>query len=56
MSSLILDTIGQVRFNKEEALRLAASAYAIIYAIINICHKDAEPPPSIVRSIGQFFE
>ncbi|KAJ7253199.1 hypothetical protein C8J57DRAFT_1137502 [Mycena rebaudengoi] len=56
MSSLILDTIAQVRSNKEEALRLAASAYAIIYAIINICDNDAEPPPSIVRSIGQFFD
>jgi hypothetical protein len=56
MSCLILDTIAQVRSNKEEALRLAASAYTIIYAIINICDNDAEPPPSIVRSIGQFFE
>ncbi|KAJ7494215.1 hypothetical protein B0H11DRAFT_2003702 [Mycena galericulata] len=57
MSSLILDTVQQVKTNKDEAARLATAAYSIIYALIDICHDTkADLPPSMVRAVGQFFE
>ncbi|KAJ7100519.1 hypothetical protein C8R44DRAFT_810033 [Mycena epipterygia] len=57
MSLLMVETIQHVKTNKDEAMRLTTSAYAIIYALINICHDaDAELPPSMVRAVGQFFE
>ncbi|KAJ7654300.1 hypothetical protein B0H17DRAFT_1214395 [Mycena rosella] len=57
MSSLILDTVQQVKTNKDEAIRLTTAAYGIIYALINVCHDtSAELPPAMVGAVGQFFE
>ncbi|KAJ6625183.1 hypothetical protein B0H10DRAFT_658181 [Mycena sp. CBHHK59/15] len=57
ISSLMLDTVQQVKANKDEAIRLTTAAYAIIYALINVCHDtNTELPPSMVRAVGQFFE
>ncbi|KAJ6548206.1 hypothetical protein DFH09DRAFT_629672 [Mycena vulgaris] len=57
MSSLILDTVQQVKTNKDEAIRLTTACFGIIYALINLCHDtNAELPPGIVGAVGQFFE
>ncbi|KAJ7490778.1 hypothetical protein FB451DRAFT_1361532 [Mycena latifolia] len=57
MSSLILDTVEQVKTNKDEAVRLTTAAFGIIYALINACHDtNAELAPGVIGAVGQFFE
>ncbi|KAJ7736010.1 hypothetical protein DFH07DRAFT_966971 [Mycena maculata] len=48
--------VQQVKTNKDDAVRLTTTAFAIIYALINICHDTkAKLPPNMVRAVGKFF-
>ncbi|TFK37777.1 hypothetical protein BDQ12DRAFT_723857 [Crucibulum laeve] len=57
LTTLIIQTVETVRYNKEECVRMTGYAYELICAIINICKStEAEIPSSMVRNIEQFQE
>ncbi|TFK37206.1 P-loop containing nucleoside triphosphate hydrolase protein [Crucibulum laeve] len=55
LTTLIIQTVQTVRYNKDECIRMAERTYWLICAIINICkNTEAELPPDMVRNIERF--
>ncbi|TFK35516.1 hypothetical protein BDQ12DRAFT_759846 [Crucibulum laeve] len=55
LTTLIIQTVETVRYNKDECIRMTERTYWLICAIINICkNTEAELPPDMVRNIEQF--
>ncbi|TFK37268.1 hypothetical protein BDQ12DRAFT_753347 [Crucibulum laeve] len=55
LTTLIIQTVQTVRYNKDECIRMTERTYWLICAIINICkNTEAEVPPDMVRNIEQF--
>ncbi|TFK37270.1 P-loop containing nucleoside triphosphate hydrolase protein [Crucibulum laeve] len=55
LTTLIIQTVQTVRYNKDECMRMTEHTYWLICAIINICkNTEAELPPDMVRNIEQF--
>ncbi|TFK37326.1 hypothetical protein BDQ12DRAFT_750672 [Crucibulum laeve] len=54
LTTLIIQTVQTVRYNKDECIRMTERTYWLICAIINICKNfEAELPPDMMRNIEQ---
>ncbi|TFK37279.1 hypothetical protein BDQ12DRAFT_724427, partial [Crucibulum laeve] len=55
LTTLIIQTVETVRYNRDECLRMTESTYELMCAIINICkNTEAELLPAMVRNIEHF--